>query len=658
MPVMQPDLFGPTPLSLTLPPGGELPALWVRRLTLWKAPGEPVRDIELRPGLNFIWSPDPADMGDQGKSDELGHGAGKTLFCRLLRYCLGEERFAPDPQRLSIGTAFLNGWVSAEVMLKGRPWAVLRPLGVGRAHFAVEDALPVQLFERMSEPTGIAPLLDAIERQILSTQVARLMPVEHKHDAWRVALAWLTRDQECRFDHALDWRAAESDSDSPTRSMSRSRLQDALRVLLAAISPEEMELQLAANAQGEAHRAKLQESGRWQWSCEQLRTELLRGLDLPASTVPDGQLGIDLLRQTARQKLARAAKVDPAVDVSELSDLRQRTRDASEAVAELEKQSAVLSINLPLHESLLRQLRAELPASSAQVRDAEVPICKICEVPIDHALAEGCKLSHKLPDLAGLRQRQQELKDQIAAKSAEIETVKQQAAATQGQLPAARTTRDTLREALTKAERLSDSRSSAWGQGRRHLDDIQRLERAWTAWEQAQTQAFRLQEEIEAKRERLAAFRDQQANVFASASTFFDAVIRAVVGPSASGRISLDGNGLKLTVQWGGERSTAAIESLKVIAFDLAVLCMSVEGATHLPAFLVHDSPREADLGLSVYHRLFDLVSGLEGASTSAFQYIVTTTTQPPPKFQKQPWLRLELRGAPPEERLLRCDLP
>lgn len=658
MPVMQPDLFGPAPLSLTLPPGGELPALWVRRLTLWKAPGEPVRDIELRPGLNFIWSPDPADMGDQGKSDELGHGAGKTLFCRLLRYCLGEERFAPDPQRLSIGTAFLNGWVSAEVMLKGKPWAVLRPLGVGRAHFAVENALPVQLFERMGEPTGMAPLLDAIERQILSTRVARLMPVEGKHDAWRVALAWLTRDQECRFDHALDWRAAESDSDSPTRSMSRSRLQDALRVLLAAISPEEMELQLAANAQGEAHRAKLQESGRWQWNCEQLRTELLRGLNLPASTVPEGQLGIDLLRQTARQKLAQAAQVDPAVDVSELSDLRQRTRDAAQAVAELEKQSAVLSNSLPLHESLLRQLRAELPASSARVRDAEVPSCKICEVPIDRALAEGCKLSHQLPDLAGLRQRQQELEGQIAAKAAEIETVKQQTAATQGQLPSARTTRDTLREALTKAERLSDRRSSAWGQSRRHLDDIQRLERAWAAWEQAQTQAFRLQEEIDAKRERLAAFRDQQANVFARASTFFDAVIRAVVGPSASGRISLDGNGLKLTVQWGGERSTAAIESLKVIAFDLAVLCMSMEGATRLPAFLVHDSPREADLGLSVYHRLFDLVSGLEGASTSAFQYIVTTTTQPPPKFQKRPWLRLELRGAPPEARLLRCDLP
>lgn len=115
---------------------------------------------------------------------------------------------------------------------------------------------------------------------------------------------------------------------------------------------------------------------------------------------------------------------------------------------------------------------------------------------------------------------------------------------------------------------------------------------------------------------------------------------------------------MKLAVQLGGERSTAAIESLKVIAFDIAVMCMSMEGTTHLPAFLVHDSPREADLGLSVYHRLFSTVATLEAQENSVFQYIVTTTTQPPAQFQKQPWLRLELRGSPSTERLLRCDLP
>lgn len=44
-----------------------------------------------------------------------------------------------------------------------------------------------------------------------------------------------------------------------------------------------------------------------------------------------------------------------------------------------------------------------------------------------------------------------------------------------------------------------------------------------------------------------------------------------------------------------------AMESLKAIAFDVAALLMTLqlmtlEGRTHLPALLIHDSPREADL--------------------------------------------------------------
>ncbi|MBW8464614.1 chromosome segregation protein SMC [Acidovorax sp.] len=548
--------------------------------------------------------------------------------------------------------------MSAEVVLKGSPWAVLRPLGVGRGHFAVQGVLPEQLFERLNEPTGMAPLIDAIEQQVITKKVTALMPVDQLHDAWRVALAWLTRDQECRFDHVLDWRAAESNSESPTRSMSRGRLQDAMRALIAAISPDEMQLQAEANAQGEELKTRQNEAARWHWSCEHLRTDVLRSLELPPTAVPEGRLGLEALRHAARQKLAQAAKTDDSVDVSNLDALRQRAREAAKVVTDLEQKLAVANSSLPLHEKLLKTLQAELPASSVRVRDAEVPACQICEVPIDRALAEGCKLSHKLPDLDGLRQRYEALQKQIDEKKTEVESTRTDVITVNRQLPSARTERDTLQQALKKAERLSDSRSTAWSQGKKNLDDIQRLERDWASWELAQEKVAKLQEQIETKRERLGAYRDQQVEVFTRLSIFFNAIIRAAVGPTASGKVTLDGNGMKLAVQLGGERSTAAIESLKVIAFDLAVMCMSMQGTTRLPAFLLHDSPREADLGLSVYHRLFDVVNGLEGTTTSAFQYIVTTTTQPPPAFQQPPWLREVLRGAPPQERLLRCDLP
>ena len=100
------------------------------------------------------------------------------------------------------------------------------------------------------------------------------------------------------------------------------------------------------------------------------------------------------------------------------------------------------------------------------------------------------------------------------------------------------------------------------------------------------------------------------------------------------------------------------MKSLKVLAFDIASLCRSIEGATHVPAFLIHDSPREADLGLTIYHELFQLMRELEGQSgPPLFQYIVTTTSPPPDAFKADARLRLVIRGSPAHERLLKVDL-
>ena len=152
-------------------------------------------------------------------------------------------------------------------------------------------------------------------------------------------------------------------------------------------------------------------------------------------------------------------------------------------------------------------------------------------------------------------------------------------------------------------------------------------------------------------------FRDTHAITFNRLSHFFDAILGELLGPDATGRVFLDGNGLKLSVELGGERSTAAIDSLKVIAFDLAAMCMSIEGQAHQPAFLIHDSPREADLGLSIFHRLFNVVRALEDKREQPlFQYIITTTTSPPLELIKVPCLTGTLGGAT-TDRLLRRDL-
>ena len=98
------------------------------------------------------------------------------------------------------------------------------------------------------------------------------------------------------------------------------------------------------------------------------------------------------------------------------------------------------------------------------------------------------------------------------------------------------------------------------------------------------------------ERERLAAFRDKQGLTFGRITEKFSAIIRRLVNANARGTVTLSGDRLQLAVDVDGDRRTAALESLKVLAFDLACLCLSIEGATRIPAFLVHDSPREACL--------------------------------------------------------------
>jgi hypothetical protein len=148
--------------------------------------------------------------------------------------------------------------------------------------------------------------------------------------------------------------------------------------------------------------------------------------------------------------------------------------------------------------------------------------------------------------------------------------------------------------------------------------------------------------------------RNRHSDTLSRLGDLFSYVCRGLLGNQVRASLVLSGQGLKADVEVGG----MAMESLKTIAFDLAALLMSIEGRTTLPAFLVHDSPREADLGEAIYHRLFRLMQKLECLSGEApFQYIITTTTKPPQELCQEPFLVAKLEGAEVDGRLLRRNL-
>jgi hypothetical protein len=577
----------------------------------------------------------------------------------LLRYCLGENRFATEAQRERIGAAFPNGIVGAEVMLDGMCWAIVRPLGIRRRHMAVPDGNLDEIAAGDGASTGLEPFIEAVDKCIITPELGELIGSRRDGPTWPIALAWLTRDQECRFDDVLDWRSPASDSDTPMPASGRekgSRLE-ALRAFLMAITPEERATREQVARLEEERRTAEQEIGHHRWEIERTHVRLVSALDLTNQNWPDLPLLIDVMRKSASERVTAAAKL-PASGPAQLAKAREELEAARSEWTRLDGERIRIETSIPIEQRVLSEVQGELPGLSFSKAEAESQICPICEVPIDRALAEKCGLSHKLHDPEACRARWEKRKQDFEDQERRLALLRQERTHTLEQIAIAKQRMEQLAKRVAGIEKTRDAREAAWYSARRLQDEVERLADLVIAQDAAMTGLRELTTNLEKERERLGAFRDKQARVFGRMSGKFDPIVRRLVRNDAKGRIALSGVGLELSLDMAGDRSTVAIDSLKVLAFDLAAMCLSIEGLTRVPAFLLHDSPREADLGLSIYHQLFRLARELEEqAERPSFQYIVTTTTRPSDDLAREPWLRMTLRGSPGPERLLGCDI-
>ncbi len=80
-----------------------------------------------------------------------------------------------------------------------------------------------------------------------------------------------------------------------------------------------------------------------------------------------------------------------------------------------------------------------------------------------------------------------------------------------------------------------------------------------------------------------------------------------------------------------GGRALGAMAT--VVSFDLVCVMLSIASVGNHPRFLIHDRPREVEMEMPLFKRIFDVACYLErclGEALRSFQYIVTTTKAPP----------------------------
>ena len=132
------------------------------------------------------------------------------------------------------------------------------------------------------------------------------------------------------------------------------------------------------------------------------------------------------------------------------------------------------------------------------------------------------------------------------------------------------------------------------------------------------------------------------------------------MGDDVTAQFVAHSQSIDLKVSCNGERRSAATDTVKMLAFDIAAMLLSAEGFGHHPRFLIHDSPREADMSNDIYQRFFLYMAEIQktfGGGTPNYQYILTTTEPPPEHLRQKPWLTAKLDASVPEGRILGANL-
>lgn len=634
------------------------PRLWIRRLVIFGDPDTIIRDVELRPGLNIIWSPDMSS----GEGRALAHGSGKTTFCRLLRACLGEPGFGSETQTKRIMSRLPNGKIACEVMVDGQCWVAVRSLGVPGSDFVTEANRAEEALARGRQEGDPATIDSIVAAAFLSKIVGAAPPEVGDDHVWDVLRAWLTRDQECRLSDILAWRSSHTHSRSRAQVLGETSKLTMMRLALRALDAEERtaalrerELMAAAETERRRHSYKQQRHS-------EIVKEARRILGVAEDVELEDRLDQEGLISLAQKALANAMRAE-LPKPSDVADIFGRLDALNKERAELVGRQQRHTNEATLKKADAERLRSEANLGKLDLAQGGVRVCPICRVAVDEVLAKGCGISLHSCDVEALKAAiyaKQAHADGLDAEAATAEQESKRANALIQQLEPqqhalereAKSAENNIRVAQAAALEIQEKVYNA----RRLLDDLRGLQVS----ERAVAPTSSTTRDLETARANLEAGRSRAQAAIGTLEDRYRGVMATWLPEGVAGTIKLDGNGLKVDAEFSGrgEVSTAALDSLKIVAFDLAALHMAVEERAEIPAFLIHDSPREADLDSQLYAGLFNLIYQWEKFNeTPSFQYIVTTTTAPPDCLQSDLHVRLKMSSTPPSKRLFTMDI-
>ena len=661
------------------PTSSREPALWISKFCIFpdlanpEAP--PIREIKLKRGLNIIWSPPAAESDDESQKGR-GHAAGKSAFCRALRYLLGEKTYGNKfiEERLQGKPDLISAYLAAEVWIGETVWSVFRPISKRRKDFALKGVpMDMARLASVASKPDYKIFSDAVEEATVGK-----WPVHHFDKKKTAPITWLhlleslSRDQESHLSGIHQWRSQNAASEpKETSDAQRAFL---VRCVLGLADQKEPTL-LAERAQ-HAETIKSAEQTISVYSrvfddCVENLREVLP--DLPEDIKPEDEIFVSAVKDELNRTIKTEEKdLQKRISALGLENLELRQRDA-------EREANILTGRIAERKEHLDSLRGKrtsyLEKSNPTEEDAE-DVCtyirqtvklggKTCGVPIERAMTE-CRLfwecgAEKLKQSAEPNPAEEQrtkilelLNDQIAALEKELrepeETIRKARATAQSYA-------DQISIALKTKNKLNEQISLLPKKETTHIGTVESLLEALRKQHDARTLITTANGKRNDADLNLKEIRELGTEQQAYRSQIFDQIIKRLVNDELSGTLNFAPVEIRAILHRNGVLESEAYKALRCIAYDFTSLLASLNGIGHHPGFLLHDSPRESDMEPSLYRPIFELIAELESRAPESFQYIVTTTEPPPTAFHGDDFVRARLSSASEKDRLYCSNL-
>lgn len=651
---------------------GKSPTIWVERIAIIKAinPLEIVRDISFTHGLNIVWGIEmPENPEDASPLILSGHSVGKTTLCRLIRYGLGEQHFGSELQEKAIRNIFETGGICAKVNIENSAWIIYRPFAKNKKSKAdrkddfesvLRGDLPSQSFDAY---------LDALTKSTINAFPKANLPETNSSYAWTDLLSWLSRDQESRFRTTWEWRSPRSESHE--RTLKKNQALYLMRIVLGLIHEEEVKIR--------KHVEDLR------FKASQLEGSIIKKRAEPLQKKRECELIVSGIIGQKRENLDN----DPESFLSlesltkgYIDTSRKNQNDLRLQVNELDMDILLLQVSIKSYEDEIDRLRVELNLTTETTSNSFVDysgkIDKLENSRGGKCTYGGIKFkdcNHFIDYLKRLKTKQlewervnsrplnKESKEEQLAILCSIDSELQNGRQDYIQSIAARNEKQTeKRQKEQELSVLQNSVEAVEGYLRNYLTyrDICEGKIENSELKNLNDLADETASDIAKNETHLLKFKSDYDFNLQSMTNIYDTLIKEILSDSFSGTVQLPGGELQFGIKEDAGFHGEAVETLSLVIADIASMLSAGLMGYH-PGFLLHDSPREADLDRHIYDRYFNAIlqitNLLGGAEKAPFQYIVTTTSAPPKNLQESKTVRVKLTGYPPTEMLWRRSL-